>query len=223
LAHGLVEPERTIIIQNGVHPSCSPEDDPVAQAEAARLLGTQCPANIEILHVGSTIPRKRIDLLLEIFAAVKAEFPQARLIRVGGSLTPEQIRLAEQLGVTKSLVVLPQLRRDVLAAVYRRASVLLLPSEREGFGLPVIEALACGTPVVASDIAVLREAGGDAASYCAVGDVSSWANSIRQLLIEFSRSPSVQHERRTRAIAQAAKFSWAEYARKTVAVYEQLM
>ena len=62
-----------------------------------------------------------------------------------------------------AIVVLPFVDRATLAAVYRRAALALLPSEREGFGLPLVEALACGTPVVASDIPVLREVGGDAA------------------------------------------------------------
>ena len=66
---------------------------------------------------------------------------------------------------------MPLLDRDELADLYRRAALVLLPSDREGFGLPVVEAMACGTPVVASDIPALREIGGDAAAYCAPGDV----------------------------------------------------
>ena len=67
--------------------------------------------------------------------------------------------------------MLPFLDRATLAAVYRRSALVLLPSEREGFGLPVLEALACGTPVVASDIDALREVGGDAVRYCPAEDV----------------------------------------------------
>ena len=59
-----------------------------------------------------------------------------------------------------------------------------MPSEREGFGLPLLESLACGTPVVASDIAALREVGGDVVTYCAVGDIDAWANAIGVLLDE---------------------------------------
>ena len=83
-----------------------------------------------------------------------------RLVRVGGPFTAEQQALVRELGLGEAIVVLPTLDRSTLAAVYRRSALLLMPSEREGFGLPVLEALACGTPVVASDIAALREVGG---------------------------------------------------------------
>ena len=79
-----------------------------------------------------------------------------------------------ELGLTDAIVVLPMLDRATLAAVYRRSALLLMPSEREGFGLPVLEALACGTPVVASDIEALREVGGFAASYCPVEGIEDW-------------------------------------------------
>jgi glycosyltransferase involved in cell wall biosynthesis len=223
LSYELVAPDRLVVIPNGVHPSCSPETDSSADAEATMLLGPAAPDSLELLHVGSTIARKRIDLLLKVFAAVRRDFPCARLIRVGGRLTFEQMKLAEQLGITGSLIVLPHLERDVLAAVYRRAALLLQPSEREGFGLPVVEALACGTPVVASRLAVLREVAGDAAVYCAVGDLSSWAESVTRLLFERSERVEQWNERRAAAIRQAAKFSWAACAEKTLAVYRQLL
>lgn len=223
VAHGLVTPERAVVVHNGVHPSCSPEADVLADSEASRLLGSAHAEDLELLHVGSTIPRKRIDVLLEVFATVRKDFPGARLIRVGHELTPEQMKLTEQLDIAGAIVSLQHLDRDVLAAVYRRAAILLQPSEREGFGLPVVEALACGTPVIASDLPVLREVGGDAALYCPVGNLSSWTESITQLLVERAEQPQQWAGRRAAAIRQAAKFSWADYASKIVAVYQQLL
>src|SRR5262249_5012302 len=174
VARGLVAANRVVVIPNGVHPSCSPDHDPAAESEATGLLGTGGGNVIEILHVGSTVKRKRIDVLLKVFALVRKEFPQARLVRVGGSFTAEQLKLVERLGIGESVVVLPFLDRRVLAAVYRRAALAMQPSEREGFGLPVIEAIACGTPVVASALEVLRETGGHlATTYCPVGAVGS--------------------------------------------------
>jgi glycosyltransferase involved in cell wall biosynthesis len=223
LAHGLVKPERVSVIPNGVHPSCSPEAEPLADAEAARLLGQAREDAPDILHVGSTGKRKRIDVLLKVVAALRKEFPGVRLIRVGGKFTSEQMKLAEQLDLAGAVVVLPHLERNVLAAVYRRVAVVLQPSEREGFGLPVIEALACGTPVIASDLAVLREVGGSAVAYSPVGDIASWTETIARLLVEKSQHPRQWNERREAGIAQAAKFSWAEYARQTVSVYREVL
>jgi glycosyltransferase involved in cell wall biosynthesis len=222
LAHGLVEPERAVVVPNGVHPSCSPQADPRADEEAARLLGEPVDDVFELLHVGSTIPRKRIDVLLNVFAAVRKEFPSARLVRVGGNFTREQLRLVDQLDLARSISVLPHLERKVLAAVYRRAALVLQPSEREGFGLPVIEALACGTAVVASDLPVLRETGGVAARYCSVANILGWTETVVESLLEMKHQPQAWSERRKAGTVQAGNFSWAKYASQMAKLYDSL-
>lgn len=219
----LLQPERVRVIPNGVHPAYSPEPDPRADAEAERWLDQPRVDSLDLLHVGSTIQRKRVDVLLRVFGALRQEFPQARLVRVGGAFTIEQIKLIEHLKLADSILVLPFLEREVLASVYRRAALVLQPSEREGFGLPVIEAMACGTPVVASDLAVLREVGGDAVAYCAVADVNRWSELIGELLRERQKQPEHWVARRTAGLAQAAKFSWAEYAKRMVSLYQELL
>ncbi|MEP7273329.1 MAG: glycosyltransferase, partial [Acidobacteriota bacterium] len=145
------------------------------------------------------------------------------LIRVGGPFTQGQNELVQALKLGDAVQVLPFLSRKALAAVYRRASLALQPSEREGFGLPVVEAMACGTNVVASDIDSLREAGGEAATYCPVGEVAHWSDAVVQLLGERKRDPAAWEQRRIRGLAQATRFSWSEHARKVVAVYETLL
>jgi glycosyltransferase involved in cell wall biosynthesis len=207
LAH--LPEDRLAVIPNGTDTGGQPEADPAADFEAARLLGPRRAP--ELLHVGSTIERKRIDLLLDMFASVRRARPDARLIRVGGPFTAEQRVRARELGVLDAVVVLPFVDRATLAAVYRRSALALLPSEREGFGLPVIEALACGTPVVASDIPVLKEVGGAAVTYCAVGDRDTWAQTIVALLIERERDPVAWRQRRDVGIARAQAFSWSRY------------
>ena len=111
-------------------------------------------------------------------------------IRVGGPFTAEQRALVRDLGLEPFIVVLPFLDRATLAAVYRRSALVLLPSEREGFGLPVLEALACGTPVVASDIDALREVGGDAVQYCPPEDVEAWTTTVARALTERGERPA---------------------------------
>ena len=133
-------------------------------------------------------------------------------------MTREQQRQAERLGVAGAIVQLPFLERPQLAAVYRRASVLVLPSDREGFGLPVVEAMACGTPVIASDIPALREVGGDAAIYCPPGDVRGWVDGLTQ----FERAmadPAVRDTRRAACLTWAAGFNWSRYAAAMAALY----
>src|SRR5207249_12326989 len=115
-----------------------------------------------------------LDVLLKTLAALREQHPEIRLVRVGGDLTPDLLQLAAELKILDSIVVLPFLERDTLAAVYRRSTLLIHTAEAEGFGLPLIEAMACGCPVVASDLPVLREVAASSAVYCRVADVSHW-------------------------------------------------
>ena len=222
VSNALVSPERLVVIPNGVHPACSPRLDEAADAAAARLLGPADPAAIEILHVGSTIPRKRIDLLLRIVAAARAKFPNLRLVKAGGALDADQQRLAQALGLEDSIITMPSVEPAVLAALYRRAALLLLPSEAEGFGLPLVEAMACATPIVASDIPVLREIGADAAVYCAVADVPAWSTALAAMLTERAANPERWASRRAAAVSQASHFSWATYADRCAALYREI-
>jgi glycosyltransferase involved in cell wall biosynthesis len=224
LAHGLVPPERLTVIPNGVREAFGPAREPRADAAAARLLGPAEDDAVELLHVGSNVARKRLDVLLKVFAALRESFPRARLVRVGGALTPAQGALVDELKLSDAVVVLPYLEPELLAAVYRRAALVLQPSEREGFGLPVAEALACATPVVASDLPVLREVGGtEAVTYCPVGDVDAWAATVARLLRERHTEPRAFAARRAAALRRAARFTREEYAARTVALYRELL
>jgi glycosyltransferase involved in cell wall biosynthesis len=223
VSRGLIPRERLEVVPNGVHPIFTAVADPDADTEICRLLGRRSIGSIEILHVGSTQPRKRIDLLLRMFAAVRANLPDARLIRVGGGLTRQNRELAEQLGVSDAIAILPFLERRILAAVYRRADVLVLPSDAEGFGLPIIEALACGVPVIASALPVLREVGGNAVRYCAVGDVDAWSRAIAEVIRERDADGHAHLERRARATAHASRFSWSANADRAAHAYRELL
>lgn len=170
-----------------------------------------------LLHVGSSMARKRLDVLFEVFAAVRRHHPGLVLVQQGAELTPDQRTLVERLGVSDALVQPPRLSRAALAALYRRAELVLLTSEKEGFGLPVIEALAAGATVVASDIPAFREIAGDAASLCRVGDLEHWTQTVRNLIEEPARRPS-------QAIrsATARRYTWATHATKIAEAYARL-
>ena len=207
---------KTSVVHNGLHPSFTPVHEAAADREAARLLGPR-RTHTDILHVGSAIARKRIDVLIRI----AAELGQGvRLVRVGGAFTADQSALARDLGV--AVVVLPFVDRSTLAAVYRRSALLVMPSEREGFGLPLLESLACGTPVVASGIPALREVGGDAVTYCAVGEIEAWTTAIGALLEEREQRPDEWAARQDRGTRRAHAFSWSTYAREIAALYDRV-
>ena len=216
--HGVVQTERLAVVPNGVHPSCRPEPDPVADGQATELLASDSPT-VDVLHVGSTIPRKRIDMLLDLVAALVDKRPDVRLVRVGGPFTPAQEDRVRGLGIARHVRVLPFVSRPVLAAVYRRAALVVLPSDREGFGLPIVEAMACGTPVVASDLPVLREVGGGAVEYCSVGDVAQWQAAVLALVAARAADPAGWHSRQQVGLGRASLFSWERYARQMRAIY----
>lgn len=220
IRYDLAPASRVSVIHNGLNPAYSREPDPESDGELARYLGP--PTDIELLHVGSTVPRKRIDLLLQMFARVRNSFPSARLIRVGGPFTEQQAVLASRLGVDKAIVELPYLEEMVLASLYRRATLVLQTSEAEGFGLPVAEALACGAVVVASDIAVLREIGGSSAHYCAVGEIEVWRREICKLIETRKDQPDVWMRLRSEGVCQAAEFRWELAAARLRELYSKL-
>jgi glycosyltransferase involved in cell wall biosynthesis len=170
-----------------------------------------------LLHVGSCIPRKRIDILLEVFAEVRKNHPEFRLVKVSGDWTNDQLAQINQLGLEQSIIYLKGLMRSQIATLYRKATLVLLTSEAEGFGLPVIEALACGAIIVASDIPVLREVGGLAATYCPVGDISTWVKTVDQLVVNPNCSPKLEIR-----LAQSQKYSWSTHANIIAQAYLNL-
>ena len=227
LRHGLLPADRLHVVYLCVHDECRARPDPESDAEAEALLGPIGPP--ELLHVGSNIARKRVDVLLRAFAEVRREVPDARLVKVGGPLTGELARLADELGITGSIATLPFFsprdRRDraTLGAVYRRSALVLQPSDAEGFGLPVAEAMASGSVVLASDIPVLREVGGEAAAYAPVGDVAAWAAAALALLHDRRRDDPSWRARRAEGLAWAERYRWPNHVDQLAAIYRGVL
>lgn len=218
---GWLDPSRCSVVPNGVHPAFLQEPDAAAVTEVFRLVGPA--AHTELLHVGSTIPRKEIEFLLQLFAMLHARDQDLRLIQAGGELTRAQRAIADRLGVAHAITVVPRVPARVLAALYRRASVVLLPSSREGFGLPVIEALACGTPLVVTDLPVLREVGDDVPVYAPVHDIFQWAAAVQRMLDDRRSGDPQLADRIRRGKARADRFSWRQYAEQMAMLYRDVL
>jgi len=171
-----------------------------------------------LLHVGSNMPRKRLDILFRVFAAVRSRIPELVLVQQGARLQASDRQLIESLGISDALLQPPRLTRRVLAAFYRKAALLLLTSDKEGFGLPIIEALASGAAVLASDIPAFREVGDDAISYFPVGDVDACTDAVLRLLKQSNSLPS-----QARRKARAGHFTWERHVGTIVNAYLQLL
>ena len=219
--YGILPLDRMVVAYNGVHEAYSASPDEAADESIEQFVGGPDSRRVDLLHIGSTIPRKRIDLLLRIVAAVKEREPGVRLLKAGGQFTSDQQELVRTLGLEADVVSLPFLDPAQLAALYRRAAAVLVTSDREGFGLPVVEAMACGTPVVATDLPVLREIGGAAAAYAPLGDVAAWRERILAIWQERLNAQS-RNLRRRSCLEQAARFRWDVYASAMAAIYRDL-
>jgi glycosyltransferase involved in cell wall biosynthesis len=211
-AHGLVDPTRLVLAPYGIAIEYGPE---AAREPSRAVVPGDAPF---LLHVGSCIPRKRIDVLLAVFAELRAREPSLRLVQVGGEWSSEQRLQIARLGLGGAITQARGIERRAMAGLYRRAALVLQPSEREGFGLPVIEALACGAIVVASAIPAIEEVGADAVVFCPVGDVPRWVETASRLLSDPGAAPSLELR-----LARARRYSWPEHARIVGNAYLRLV
>jgi glycosyltransferase involved in cell wall biosynthesis len=167
------------------------------------------------LFVGGIQPRKDPLTAIEALALVDGDL---RLVLVGAEKRGgDDVRSAvRRLGLERRVEFVGFIEHEGLASLYREAACLVYPSRYEGFGLPVLEAMASGTPVVATTAGAVPEVAGDAAVLVDPGDPEALADGIRQALADRDRFVAAGLER-------AKRFSWAETARHTLAVYRELL
>jgi len=210
-------PENITVIPEAADPRFRPQPPETVAAVRARYgLPERC-----LLCVGTIEPRKNLTRLLAAFESIHAERLTDGLVIVGkrGWLYGDFFAALEQSPV-RDAVIFPGYVPDAdLPAVYAGAQALVFPSLYEGFGLPVLEAMACGTPVVASRVSSIPEVGGEAALYFDPADVEGMVETIRRLL----RDADLQDRMRTQGLAQAAQFSWKRAATETKAVYDVVL
>jgi glycosyltransferase involved in cell wall biosynthesis len=167
-----------------------------------------------IMHVGSCIPRKRIDVLLNVFAQLRDRLPELLLVKVGGEWSQSQQQQISDLNIGAAIFHITKVPNQTVATLYQQAAAVMVTSEAEGFGLPVIEALACGAIVIASDIPTLREVGGDAVIYCPLEDISIWVE--QTYLAMMTTSYTITLDSRLR---QAELYSWEKHAQSVIKAY----
>ena len=171
-----------------------------------------------ILHVGAIQRRKNIAGLVDAFERVDAEW-QLVLAGSAGYGAPEILARIARASSRERIRVLGYVPAAELAGWYRRAAIFAFPSLDEGFGMPVLEAMAAGTPVVASNRAAVPEVAGDAAWLVN----PEYTDELANALVELTRSPDRRAELSRLGLRRAAQFSWNQAVEQTWQVYRELL
>ena len=175
-----------------------------------------------LLHVGQAYPHKNIQRLIRAFSWLAKIYPELKLLLVGKPHPFETRRLrifVDELGLREKVVFMSYCDIESLADLYRGAVAFVYPSLWEGFGLPVLEAMACGTPVVTSVGSAIEEVAGDSALMIDPHNVNEIFSAVDSLM----RQPGLREELRGKGLRQAALFDWGVTASKTARLVDDLM
>ena len=208
-----VRPERVTVIPNAADARFRPATDPTAIAQFKQT--NNLPDRF-ILFVGTLEPRKNLRRLIEAFALIAESDAETKLVIIGaaGWLTSDLAPLVYARGLTDRIVFTGYVSDDDLPCWYQAATIFCYPSLYEGFGLPILEAMACGTPVVTSRTSSIPEVTGETAMLIDPTDVAALARALRSVLTDKAR----QHEMSAAGIARARAYSWEHTAEATLDV-----
>jgi glycosyltransferase involved in cell wall biosynthesis len=213
-----VPDDRVVVIHEAVGPEFATPPEPPGVAAVMRRYGVRAPY---CLFVGNLEPRKNLPRLVEAFAMVRARRPAGaalQLVLVGtrGWLYGGIFRAVEAYALADDIAFTGYVPPADLAALYAGAACFVFPSLYEGFGLPVLEAMAAGAPVVASRVGAIPEVAGDAALLVNAEKPAEIAGAIEAVLGD----AALRLDLVTRGRARAARFTWDAVARQTLAVYD---
>ena len=201
-----------------------PEYQPLDQADVELVLDRLRVERPYLLFVGTVEPKKNVLNLLRAYAAFRGlnrsngRLPALVMAGRKGWMYGEALGLVNELGISEHVQFLGFVSRSDLVALYGGALALVYPSLYEGFGLPVLEAMACGAPVLTSNASSLPEVAGDAALCASPTDVDALTEALNRVW----SSAELRSELRRKGFARAKQFTWAKTAEMTLAVYERL-
>ncbi len=212
-----VERERVRVVPLGVDARLRPP----SLDDRARVRARHRLAKPYILFVGNIEPKKNLPRLLRAFGALKRDGLPHELVIAGkrGWRWRDVFALPAELGIESSVRFLGYVEEGDLAGLYGGAELFVFPSLVEGFGLPPLEAMACGTPVVTSDAEALVESTGDAAEHAPALDVAALAEAMRRVLGD----AALRERLRAAGFARSAQFAWPRAADTTRSVYREAL
>jgi alpha-1,3-rhamnosyl/mannosyltransferase len=217
--HFRVDPRKVVVTPLAADPHFKPQPP----AAIAGLRQKYALPDRYVLYFGSNKPHKNLVRLVEAWKIVegRAQSAGCRLVIAGAwdMRYPEALERAKALGLGERVVFLGPVAEAELPALYAGAELFVFPSLYEGFGLPVLEAMACGTPVVCSNRSSLPEVTGDAALLVDPHDVGALAAAIGQAMGD----AELRRILREKGLAQAVRFSWERTAQATLAIYQEVL
>jgi glycosyltransferase involved in cell wall biosynthesis len=213
-----IAPERIVVIPNAVSSEFQELPDTAALEEFQRRVSL--PTEKFILFVGGADPRKNHAVLLRAYASCPARLKQYSLVMVGHPVHRfgDIRRTARTLGVEDRVICPGILPASELRVLYGHAALFVFPSLYEGFGMPVLEAMACGAPVITSNSTALPEVAGDAAVLVNPDDPEALARAMLRVLEDSALRAGLIAKGRERV----KRFTWQEAARRTLAVYRDV-
>ena len=219
--HYGIEPDKITVVYSGCDETMEPVED------EATIEGVKARYGIQgdyILYVGTLQPRKNLGRLLEAYATVRKQAKRGEtpcLVIAGrkGWLYDQIFQRVEGLGLKTGVIFPGYVPQDDLPALLSGARLFAFPSLYEGFGLPVLEAMACGTPVLCSNVSSLPEVAGNAALLVDPLDVENMAEAMNRLL----QDEELRAQLVERGLRQVRQFSWDRCARETLAVLEDTL
>jgi len=173
-----------------------------------------------LLHVGTLEPRKNLEFLVKVFSKVVSSNPNFHLVITGkkGWYYKGLFNLVQKLNLDQKVIFTGYVQDEDLPYLYAGARAFVFPSLYEGFGLPPLEAMACGCPVVSSDTSSMPEVIGEGGILLPLNDASLWIKAIGEILSK----ENIASFYRQKGLQQARKFSWQKTALKTISIYEKI-
>lgn len=170
-----------------------------------------------LLNVGSNHQRKNVFTVLKVLKELKDKGLPVHLWKVGDDFTVEQKSFIQQYGLGNQIVFLGKPNKEQLVAYYNSADALIAPSLYEGFGLTILEAMSCGTPVITSNVSSLPEVAGDAAILTDPLDVQAMVAAVSHLYHDEAQ----RHKLVQRGLQRIQQFTWIKTAEQVAAIYEK--
>ena len=214
-----IDAEKITVTYSGVGPHIYPEDRAEAKKSITKDFGITEPF---LLFVGNLKPNKNVGGLLEAFSVLVTRRRILHKLMIVGDdsqFRPLLEQSAHDLGIAARVVFARRISNEQVRRAYSAADLTVLPSFEEGFGLPVVESMACGTPVTCSSVASLPEVGGDAAEYFTPSNTDSIVAAMERVLLNSERWT----EMHDRGFEQAARFTWLGCAVRHFPVYQKFL